>query len=266
MGSMALQTLSHVRLSSHAANARRSSICSSRHMGQRSIICRPVRAQNGDGENPEPSADERLLTAITGVGLSGSIAVGGASLIGLQPSLYEQFNWSNTNDFIIAFAVNSLVMSLEALLFFPSYSDALRRRPGASQQQQSSETPSSSSSSISTNDRKRASSKPIGTFNEKFSGVDWEASSKAWSLEGWLAVLALNQACYTATQAALKPPGPIYQDLGLMLMTETARELLQRGFAMTFLAAWLADRVFEAGAEDSYIVSGYLWYTPDICK
>ncbi len=45
------------------------------------------------------------------------------------------------------------------------------------------------------------------------------------------------------------------------------QELIQRGLFVTFLAAWLSDRCFEAGADDVVTLAGVLpLYTTDACR
>lgn len=44
------------------------------------------------------------------------------------------------------------------------------------------------------------------------------------------------------------------------------QELLQRGLVFTFLAGWIADRCFEAGADDVIRIAGSDWYTTDACR
>lgn len=39
------------------------------------------------------------------------------------------------------------------------------------------------------------------------------------------------------------------------MLREVSKELLQRGLIFTFLAAWLTDRLFEAGASDTLFLS-----------
>lgn len=58
------------------------------------------------------------------------------------------------------------------------------------------------------------------------------------------------QSCFVATQRAL-PPLPLPAEAGLVAGRELAKELLQRGVIFTFTAAWLTDRLYEAGADDA---------------
>ncbi|KAG2441982.1 hypothetical protein HYH02_009775 [Chlamydomonas schloesseri] len=146
------------------------------------------------------------------------------------------WRWGATDDFALALGLPSGVVALEAALFGPRWDVLLAGagRPGA--------RPGAVGLQLRT-----------GGVASVFSG------------DSVAAALVLEQACWVAAQVvrgrggALPgpdghvPPEPAaaaVTDVGLVLVREAAKELLQRGLVFTFLAAWLTDRAFEAGADD----------------
>ncbi|GIM05928.1 hypothetical protein Vretimale_10346 [Volvox reticuliferus] len=77
------------------------------------------------------------------------------------------------------------------------------------------------------------------------------------SADSVAATLVLQQACVVAAQvvrrAGLTRTSALLEG-GLVLVREASKELLQRGLLFTFLAAWLADRAFEAGTDDTLLL------------
>ncbi|PNW80842.1 hypothetical protein CHLRE_07g331850v5 [Chlamydomonas reinhardtii] len=194
-----------------------------------------VHAQGGDGEPAAPPpAEGRIIAALVSAGLSGTCAVLGAAAAKID--LGSMWRWGATDDFALALGLASGVVALEAALFGPRWDLLLAGagRPGA---------------------RPGA----VG-LQLKTGGV-----GSLLSADSLVAALVLEQACWVAAQVVRgrggAPPGPdgrvppepaaaAVTDVGLVLVREAAKELLQRGLVFTFLATWLTDRAFEAGADD----------------
>ncbi|KXZ43675.1 hypothetical protein GPECTOR_83g287 [Gonium pectorale] len=140
---------------------------------------------------------------------------------------------SATDDFALALGLTSAVVLLEAALYFPRWDLLLAGagRPGA---------------------------KPGAV------GLDLRTGQveQLLSADSLAAMLVLQQACFVAAQVVRGRGGSSSAgaaagaptDVGLVLVRETAKELLQRGLIFTFLAAWLTDRAFEAGADDTLLL------------
>ncbi|KAG2440727.1 hypothetical protein HXX76_003584 [Chlamydomonas incerta] len=155
------------------------------------------------------------------------------------------WRWGATDDYALALGLASGVVLLEAALFGPRWDLLLAGagRPGA---------------------RPGA----VG-LQLKTGGV-----GQVLSADSVVAALVLEQACWVAAQVVRgrggalpgpdghMPPEPVAAaatDVVLVLVREAAKELLQRGLVFTFLAAWLTDRAFEAGADDLFgLASGPL--------
>ncbi|KAG2496792.1 hypothetical protein HYH03_005200 [Edaphochlamys debaryana] len=192
-----------------------------------------------DGGEPEgPAAQGRVIAGLVSAGLSGTIASVGAALARID--LFGQFRWDATEDFSLALALASGVVLLEAVLLGPRWDLLLAGagRPGR---------------------RRGAVGLALGT-----QGVERLLSGASVA-----AALVLEQACFVAAQVVrgrggaievdagpngapqLKTSPPaLAVDVGLVMVREAAKELLQRGLVFTLLAAWLTDRAFEAGADD----------------
>lgn len=79
---------------------------------------RPCAAsQQDEAADPQDIAVSQALTAI---GLSGTIAVSGAALCGIN--LFGLFKWQHLQDIQLAVELNAVLILLDALLFVPSYS------------------------------------------------------------------------------------------------------------------------------------------------
>lgn len=106
--------------------------CSSRRDHTYELRAQPSDQQGTDVETP-------LVSALTTIGLSGTIAVTGASLCGIQ--LFNLFQWSDS-DIVLALELNSALLVLGLLLFAPRWEipQALSLEPVLSKQQSHSQS------------------------------------------------------------------------------------------------------------------------------
>lgn len=98
-----------------------------------------VRSKQANDTEAAITLDGPLLGAVTIIGLSGTIAVSGASLCEIR--LFNLFQW-NQADIVFALNINSALLLLEALLFAPTYSipPALAAAPSDGSSQSSNAT------------------------------------------------------------------------------------------------------------------------------
>ncbi|GLI71362.1 hypothetical protein VaNZ11_016551 [Volvox africanus] len=183
-------------------------------------------SQNEDANDPFSSSRVRITSSLVTYGLSGTLAVVGAAVAHID--LFGQIRWFSTDDLGLGLTSASFLMVLEGLLLAPPYDRLLAGsgRPGA-----------------------KAGAVGLQLRTARV--------GELLSADSVAATLALQQACLVAAQvvrrAGLTRTSALLEG-GLVLVREASKELLQRGLIFTFLAAWLADRAFEAGADDTLLL------------
>lgn len=208
----------------------------------------------------------RVVAALVSAGLSGTIAVVGAALARID--LFRQFRF-DSEAATLALTLASGVMVLELLLLLPRYDILLagqgqEGREGTRQGSSSGSGETSSSGGgggggSSSSGRRRGGAVGL-SLRTRDVGQLLSADSVA-------AALVLHQACFVAAQVVRKGTGlPLFGEAGLVMARETAKELLQRGLIFTFIAAWLTDRAFEAGADDTLMILGGEVYLTDAVR
>jgi hypothetical protein len=90
--------------------------------------------QDGAADAPQDIAVSQALTAI---GLSGTIAVSGAALCGIN--LFGLFEWQRLQDLQLAIELNTVLILLDAVLFLPNHSipaalSVPEHQPGSTEQ------------------------------------------------------------------------------------------------------------------------------------
>jgi len=181
------------------------------------------------------------VQGLTSVGITGTLAVLGAAAAHID--LYDQFAW-DVSDFRTALQINAVLLILECGLLAPTYYQPDRQH--GTNQTLARPLPTSPASQEAFTQR-FAQFKPLAK----------QLSSSQQQPNGWLnpssiqAFLAVHQAVASGPRAVAQAPQSSFAlDLGLVALRDLARELLQRGLALTFLALWLRDRGFEAGLDD----------------
>ncbi|KAF6262009.1 hypothetical protein COO60DRAFT_703694 [Scenedesmus sp. NREL 46B-D3] len=190
------------------------------------------RLRSKKSDDVEAVPVDPLLGALTGIGLSGTIAVAGSALCGYQ--LFSTFKWDQTPDLLLALQISGVIILVEALLFLPSYSIPASLTAAS---------PSSSSSSSSSSGHK---------LQRQLVDMPAVQAAGVWSGDSWLLLLALYRAVLRRPQVEQLPQ---QARLGLLVARETSKELLLRGFVLTALARWVTDRCYEAGLDDSLALS-----------
>ncbi|GIL83528.1 hypothetical protein Vretimale_10346 [Volvox reticuliferus] len=183
-------------------------------------------ASNKDADDSLSSSRVRITSSLVTYGLSGTLAVVGAAIAHID--LFGQFRWLSTDDLRLGLTSASLLMVLEGLLLGPPY-DRL----------------------LAGTDRPGAKAGAVGLQ------LRTARVGELLSADSVAATLVLQQACVVAAQvvrrAGLTRTSALLEG-GLVLVREASKELLQRGLLFTFLAAWLADRAFEAGTDDTLLL------------
>ncbi|GIL60671.1 hypothetical protein Vafri_15206 [Volvox africanus] len=182
--------------------------------------------QNKDGNDSLSSSRARITSSLVTYGLSGTLAVVGAAIAHID--LFGQFRWLSTDDLGLGLTSASLLMVLEGLLLAPPYDRLLAGsgRPGA-----------------------KAGAVGLQLRTARV--------GELLSADSVAATLVLQQACLVAAQVVRRAGltrTSVLLEGGLVLVREASKELLQRGLLFTFLAAWLADRAFEAGVDDTLLL------------
>ncbi|GFR51924.1 hypothetical protein Agub_g14409 [Astrephomene gubernaculifera] len=231
-----------------------------------------VRCESPQQSGGNPSTQDRVINNLVASGLAGSVAVMGAGVANID--LFGQFNWSSPSDLLQALSLACPLLLLEALLLGPRWDRLLAGgRDGDRQEDQQQQHQGNRSSS-----RRR---RGVAGLALRTDDVD-----RLLSYDSFAATLVLHQACLvgaemvrargsraaaeaevaaaeeqagagttTPSSSPSSQPHPrhwqsLLADVSLLLLRDTSRELLLRGLGFTLAAAWLADRAFEAGAED----------------
>ncbi|EFJ42068.1 hypothetical protein VOLCADRAFT_107464 [Volvox carteri f. nagariensis] len=205
-------------------------------------------APNGnDEESSETRAKARIISSLVTYGLSGTLAVLGAALARID--LFGQFKWLSTDDLVLGLTSSSALVALEALLLAPPYDRLLA---GGNKRETGSGTSSTELGGV----------RKAGAVGLQLRTAQ---VGELLSADSVAAALVLQQACLVAAQVVRRPgltrTSP-FLEYGLVLLREASKELLQRGLMFTFLAAWLADRTFEAGADDTFVIPSLVVMTP----
>jgi hypothetical protein len=109
----------------------------SRTINRRSRRLVTLASKQQDQQTPPDLLDIALSQALTSIGLSGTVAVAGAALCGIN--IFSLFHWERLQDIQLALELNSVLILLDTLLFLPSYSipeQLLEPQPKQQQQQQ----------------------------------------------------------------------------------------------------------------------------------
>lgn len=89
----------------------------SQSLAKNHLICLKAQESDQQGKDVDTPSD-LLLSALTSIGLYGTVAVTGASLCGINT--LELFRW-NESDIALALELNSALILLELLLFAPKW-------------------------------------------------------------------------------------------------------------------------------------------------
>ncbi|KAF8063682.1 hypothetical protein HT031_003537 [Scenedesmus sp. PABB004] len=187
-------------------------------------------AQRDDA--PPPAPPDALVSSLTAIGLSGSVAVAGAALLGYAPfSLFA----ARPGDVALGLRWAAPLVLLEAALFAPRWPppDSLLLPP----------PPPPPGANAGGGARRELDLAALGG-----AGLASPASWALWLSTYRAALLLRGPGDGAALDARAAVP--------LVVARETAKELLQRGLVATAAARWLTDRFYEAGADDVVHVAG----------
>jgi predicted metalloprotease len=128
-------------------------------------------------QDPSTAADSQQVTisqALTVIGLSGTLAVGGAAFCGID--VFGLFRW-RWQDIQLSLQLYSLLLLLDAVLLVPNYSI-----PTSLQQQQTAQQSPASDQQQQQRQQQQ---------HEAYLDMSAVSASSAWSLDSWRLMLAL---------------------------------------------------------------------------
>lgn len=182
-----------------------------------------------------PAEEERLLSFLTYIGITGTLAVGGAALAHI--SLFSQFKWDLQQ---LSWAgLCAPILLLDAVLLLPKYHSAAAAPAAGSAKQPGS----------SKQERDSAALQALRADLEPGAGLLARVRATSTLFQTVAAGLGNDD-------STLSKPAKVSLELSYVWLRGLTSELLQRGLALTFLSQWLADRAFEAGADDMAFTIG----------
>lgn len=134
-------------------------------------------------QTPPDLLDIALSQALTSIGLSGTAAVAGAALCGIN--IFSLFHWERLQDLQLALVLNSVLILLDALLFVPNYStpeQLLEPPPQQEGQQQHGQQQ-----------------------QQRFLDVEAVSACSAWDPSSWQLMLAMLSAALRGPQVQQLP-------------------------------------------------------------
>ncbi|KAG1675653.1 hypothetical protein FOA52_002362 [Chlamydomonas sp. UWO 241] len=174
--------------------------------------------------------EQRLTATLTGVGVSGTAAVWGAQIAGIN--LFDASLWG-TSWLPTALAVALPVLALDAALLLPKNHAA----------------------ADSSTARAAAAGQPDGTGDlnaERLLALkaDLKLGTPQSGLRAMPTLYQMVATLPLAPGSRLGTTPRVGLEAAFIALRGVARELLWCGLCVTFLAAWLKDRAFEAGIDD----------------